>query len=91
MFLTQYQGMDKLDNLENIDSVPEAEALENNLPMVNYIMLHRIYDVLTLIADKMVGGEEVSKMVEYHERGFLLGPAPAYAPPVEEFQSTDNA
>ena len=91
MFLTRFQGMDKLDNLENIDSVPEKSDLEDNLPMVTYIMLHRIYDLLTLIANKFVDGDEVSKMMEYHERGFLLGPAPAYAPPVEEYQSPENA
>lgn len=57
----------------------EGQSLEDNLPMVNYIMLHRIYDVLTLIANKMVGPEETSKMVNYHEQGFLLGPAPAFS------------
>jgi len=91
MFLTQSQGMDKLDNLENIDSVPVTTDLEDSLPMVTYIMLHRIYDLLTLIANKMVDGDDVSKMMEYHERGFLLGPAPAFAPPVEEYKSTENA
>lgn len=79
-----------MDNLENIDSVPESSDLESNLPMVTYIMLHRIYDLLTLIANKFVDGDEVSKMMEYHERGFLLGPAPAFAPPVEEYQSTEK-
>jgi len=56
------------------------QALENNLPMVTYIMLHRIYDLLTLIANKLVGSDDVSKMVEYHEQGFLLGPLPSYTP-----------
>ena len=70
---------------------PVDEPLEQNLDMVNYIMLHRIYDLLTLIANKMVDGDDVSKMMEYHERGFLLGPAPAFAPPVEEYKSTENA
>ena len=54
--------------------------LEDNLPLVNYIMLHRIYDMLSLIAKGSVGQEEVSKMIEYHEQGYLLGPAPAYTP-----------
>ena len=27
------------------------ENLEDNLPMVNYIMLHRIYDMMTIIAN----------------------------------------
>ena len=60
--------------------ISDAGTIEDNLPMVTYIMLHRIYDLLSLIADKIVGGEEVSKMVGYHEKGFLLGPEPAYTP-----------
>ena len=60
--------------------IREAGTIEENLPMVTYIMLHRIYDLLSLIADKIVGGEEVQKMVGYHEKGFLLGPEPAYTP-----------
>jgi hypothetical protein len=58
--------------------------LEANLPMVNYIMLHRIYDMLTLIANKLVGGEDVEKMIQYHEQGYLLGPNPAFTPRQEE-------
>jgi hypothetical protein len=53
-------------------------ALEDNLPMVTYIMLHRIYDLLTIISNKVVGGDDTQKMVEYHEQGFLLGPNPSY-------------
>lgn len=65
----------------------EPAALEDNLPMVNYIMLHRIYDLLTLIANKLVGPEDVSKMVSYHDAGYLLGPGPSYTPgDTEEFQ-----
>jgi hypothetical protein len=60
--------------------ISDAGTIEDNLPMVTYIMLHRIYDLLSLIADKIVGGEEVQKMVGYHEKGFLLGPEPAYTP-----------
>jgi hypothetical protein len=58
------------------------DSLEDNLPMVNYIMLHRIYDVLTLIANIQSRGEEddikIKKMIEYHKDGFLLGPSPAF-------------
>ena len=61
---------------------PQNNSLEDNLPMVNYIMLHRIYDILTLIANNLSTSEEdrqkISKMVEYHKEGFLLGPSPAY-------------
>jgi len=63
-----------------MDNEKKSQNLEDNLPMVNYIMLHRIYDMLTLIATKSAGAEEVSKMVEYHNDGFLLGPSPSYTP-----------
>jgi len=58
----------------------EPVNLEDNLPMVNYIMLHRIYDMLTLIANKVVGSQDTEKMVEYHKQGYLLGPDPSYTP-----------
>jgi hypothetical protein len=56
----------------------KSDSLEDNLPMVNYIMLHRIYDLLTLIGNKIVGSDDISKMVEYHDKGYLLGPSPSY-------------
>ena len=56
----------------------DEQSIEDNLPMVNYILLHRIYDMLTIIANIIVGGDEINKMVEYHESGYLLGPAPSY-------------
>ena len=60
----------------------ESQSIEDNLPMVNYIMLHRIYDVLTIMANK-ADPEKTSKMIEYHEQGFLLGPAPSFTPSEE--------
>lgn len=62
----------------------ENQNLEDNLDMVNYIMLHRIYDLLTIIANKLVGPEDTSKLIQYHEQGFLLGPTPAYSPQESE-------
>lgn len=60
----------------------KTDNLEDNLPMVNYIMLHRIYDMLTLIANDIAKDEDsrlkISRMVEYHKEGFLLGPSPAF-------------
>ena len=47
--------------------------------MVNYIMLHRIYDLLVLISKSVAEPEEVQKMIDYHEQGFLLGPAPSFS------------
>jgi len=63
-----------------MSEAPVNQNLEDNLPMVDYIMLHRIYDLLTLIANEVAGPEKTSKMVEYHEQGFLLGPTPSYTP-----------
>ena len=55
----------------------ESQSLEDNLPMVNYIMLHRIYDMLTIMANK-VDYEKTEKMIKYHEDGYLLGPSPSF-------------
>lgn len=62
----------------------QNQNLEDNLDMVNYIMLHRIYDLLTIIANKFVGPEDTSKLIQYHEQGFLLGPTPAFTPQESE-------
>ena len=60
----------------------KVDTLEDNLPMVNYIMLHRVYDMLTLVANLLAKDEDsrlqISKMVEYHQEGFLLGPEPSF-------------
>lgn len=62
----------------------DKQDLADNLDMVNYIMLHRIYDVMTIIASKLVGAEEVDKMIKYHDQGYLLGPNPSYTPQDQE-------
>ena len=64
----------------------QSQSIEENLPMVNYIMLHRIYDMLTIMANK-VDPEKTAKMIEYHEQGFLLGPGPSFTPPEEVDQN----
>lgn len=73
-----------MSNSENLENKP----LEENLALVTYIMLHRAYDMLTLIANLLAKDEEsrlqISKMVEYHQEGFLLGPAPSYKNQGEE-------
>ena len=63
------------------DQKAETSNLEDNLPMVNYIMLHRIYDLLSLISNKIVGSEDTQKMISYHESGYLLCPVPSFSPP----------
>jgi hypothetical protein len=67
----------------------ENNNLEDNLPMVNYIMLHRVYDMLTLIANKLGDPAEVQKMVNYHEQGYLLGPSPSFISPDNSEKSVD--
>ena len=56
-----------------------SQNLEDNLPMVNYIMLHRIYDLLVLISKSVAEPEEVQKMIDYHDQAFLLGPVPSFS------------
>lgn len=66
------------------EETEQKQDLSENLDMVNYIMLHRVYDVLTIIASKLVGAEEIDKMIKYHDQGYLLGPLPSYTPNSEE-------
>lgn len=56
----------------------EARNLEDSLPMVTYIMLHRIYDALLVLA-KNADPEHTAKMVELHNQGYLIGPEPSYS------------
>jgi hypothetical protein len=66
-----------------VDQMTEqTNNLEDNLPMVNYIMLHRIYDLLTVMANA-ADPEKTSKVIEFHEQGYLLGPAPSFTPSEE--------
>jgi hypothetical protein len=60
----------------------QPQNIEDNLPMVNYIMLHRIYDMMTILANK-ADPDKTSKMIEYHEQGYLLGPTPSFTAPEE--------
>lgn len=66
------------------EELPQSGSIEDNLPMVNYIMLHRIYDILVLLANMTAKNDEdkqqINKMIEYHDAGFLLGPGPSYTP-----------
>jgi hypothetical protein len=62
----------------------DSSNLEDNLPLVTYIMLHRIYDILTVIAADKVGKEKIDQLIDYHEQGFLLGPMPAFNPGNED-------
>ena len=67
----------------------QSQNLEDNLPMVNYIMLHRIYDMLTIMANG-VDPEKTEKMIKYHEEGYLLGPSPSFTPQEEISENSDE-
>ena len=67
----------------------QSQNLEDNLPMVNYIMLHRIYDMLTIMANG-VDPEKTEKMIKYHEEGYLLGPSPSFTPQEEISEDSDK-
>ena len=56
----------------------KPQTIDDNLGIVTYITLSRIYDVLCLIADGVGKGEEVLAMIEAHRNGELLGPPPAF-------------
>lgn len=66
------------------DLEKEAQSIDDNLGLVTYIMLSRIYDVLCLIADGVGKGEEMLALVKEHEKGNLLGPDPAINEAVNE-------
>lgn len=72
----------------------KEQDLEQNIPMVNYIMLHRVYDILTLIANMLSKDEndrqQVSKMIQYHQEGFLLGPEPSFRSKEENGQNGNS-
>lgn len=63
----------------------EKTSLEENLPLVNYIMLARIYDLLSVIASAATEQPEViQNIVNMHAQGQILGPLPAYTPQAEQ-------
>lgn len=59
------------------------QTIDDNLGIVTYIQLSRIYDVLCLIADGVGKGEELLQMLEAHRNGQLLSPSPALNPDSE--------
>ncbi len=71
------------------DSKIEApsNSIDDNIGIVTYIMLSRIYDALCIIGDGVGKGEEILQMIEAHKFGRLLGPDPALdgtMEPIEE-------
>jgi len=62
----------------------EIKSMNDNLGTILYIMLGRIYDQLTLIADAQGKGEDMMKLMELHRQGHLMSPIPTLALPEAE-------
>lgn len=63
---------------------PNSGSIDENIGIVTYIMLSRIYDALCIIGDGVGKGEEILAMIEAHKMGKLLGPDPAINEAVED-------
>lgn len=60
-----------------MSELQDSNSIDQNIGVVTYIMLARIYDALCIIGDGVGKGEEILKMVEMHKNGYFLGPEPA--------------
>ena len=56
---------------------PEVENINENLGMVTFIMLGRIYDMLSLIADGLGKGDDAIRLISLHQSGELMCPPPS--------------
>lgn len=53
-----------------------VEDINENIGAVLFIMLGRIYDMLTLVADGLGRGEEALRLLALHQEGELMCPPP---------------
>jgi hypothetical protein len=72
------------DNLEDQLQDQEVKSMNDNMGTILYIMLGRIYDQMTLIADAQGKGEDMMKLMELHRQGHLMSPIPTLALPDTE-------
>lgn len=73
-FLETIQKEEKVSNIEQEDV--EVSKISDESTVINYIMLARIYDLLTVIADSLGRGEDVMKIMDLHSQGQLMSPPP---------------
>lgn len=73
--LKDRQKEDKVSNKETSVS-EEVSKVNDDAIVVNYIMLARIYDLLTVIGDALGKGEDVLRLMELHKSGQLMSPPP---------------
>lgn len=71
---------------------PEVNNINENLGMVTFIMLARIYDMLSLIADGLGKGDDAIRLISLHQSGELMCPPPSINidEDFEENESVEN-
>ncbi|NBP00662.1 MAG: hypothetical protein EBU90_11140 [Proteobacteria bacterium] len=70
----------------------ENVNLEDNLQMAQYIMLARIYDLISVLTSHMTEKPElIQNIVSLHEQGHILGPMPAFKPKEENESTTGTS
>lgn len=72
--------------MENEEVV--KEDMNENIGTILYIMLGRIYDMLTLLCDANGKSEDALKMINLHRQGHIMSPLPALASFESEESST---
>lgn len=55
----------------------EPDDINDNMGMVMFIMLARIYDMLALLANGMGKSEDAMRLIALHESGELMCPPPS--------------
>lgn len=73
--LKDIQKEEKMSNNEET-SVSEISKVNDDAIVINYIMLARIYDMLTVIGDALGKGEDVLRLMDLHKSGQLMSPPP---------------
>jgi hypothetical protein len=72
-------NLEKEMNMEPDKDNVEVSKINDDATVINYIMLARIYDMLTIIGDALGRGEDVLKLINLHKQGQLMSPPPIIA------------
>lgn len=67
---------------------PQVDGINDNLGMVTYIMLARIYDMLTIIADGLGKGDDALRLISLHQSGEIMCPPPSIN--IEDNEQSDD-
>ena len=74
-----FENIQKEENMSNIEDNTEMTKVSDDATVINYIMLARIYDLLTVIGDSLGKGEDIMKIMDLHSKGQLMSPPPIIA------------